>query len=86
MPALIEASEEATTTAAGSEHPPTGNAYDIATRAQIVTLKQYTKLGNAEISAITGATPRQIQRYIKTAEQRGWTEEQKLLDNHVDNA
>ena len=67
------------------KQPRKGNTYDIATRAQIVTLKTYTSLSNDQISAITGADPRQIQRYAKAAKDRGYQKGEILRDSHVAN-
>lgn len=49
-----------------------GNIFDIATRAQIVTLKRYTNMTSDQISAITGVQPQQIVQYNKTASDRGY--------------
>ena len=62
-----------------------GNQYDLATRAQMVTLSQYTALSNMDISKITGAHHRQVQRFVNTAKERGWSKEQPLKVSHVQN-
>ena len=53
-----------------------GNRYDIATRAQIVTLRHFTNFTNDEIARWTGCSPRQISGFNSTAIQRGFVKEE----------
>ena len=59
-----------------------GNVYEIATRAQVVTLKRFTNLTNDQISAITGVNPRQVTKYNSTATEHG-NDGGQLLDKHI---
>ena len=63
----------------------TGRTYDIAQRAQIVLLKQYTSKTNDEISAITNADPTTIKRFHKEAVARGFDRDRPLLVEHLEN-
>jgi hypothetical protein len=62
-----------------------GNVCSLSTRAQIVFLKQYTNMTNAEISTITGADPATIKRFNKEAVVRGFDKDGPLLDEHLVN-
>ena len=64
---------------------PTGRTYDIAQRAQMVLLKQYTSKTNDEISAITNADPTTIKRFHKEAVARGFDRDGPLLVEHLEN-
>ena len=64
---------------------PTGRTYDIAQRAQMVLLKQYTSKTNDEISAITKADPTTIKRFHKEAVARGFDRDGPLLVEHLEN-
>lgn len=57
---------------------------DIATRAQILTLKEHTGYKNSQIEAITGVSARNIQRIVAEAYDRGYKEGNKVLNSHVD--
>lgn len=50
-----------------------GTRYDIATRAMIVTLKNFTTLKNAEIADIVGCSERHVQTVNQIARERGYT-------------
>ena len=63
-----------------------GNTYDVAVRAQVVTLKHYTNLTNDRISSITGVGPRQIALYNSNAKHRGYKLDQPLLSEYVEDA
>ena len=64
---------------------PTGRTYDIAQRAQMVLLKQYTSKTNDEISAITNADPTTSKRFHKEAVARGFDRDGPLLVEHLEN-
>lgn len=59
-------------------------SHDTATRAQVLALKQIG-LKNAEITAQTKVSERQICYYTKAAKERGWNPDLKgpILDKYV---
>lgn len=61
-------------------------SYCVATRAQVVCLKQYTHMTNDQITAITGVSATQIVQINKTAMERGYVKNGPLLDKHVADA
>ena len=62
----------------------TRQQYNIAQKAQIVLLKQYTSKTNDEISVITGADPSTIKRIHKEAVTRGFDRDGPLLTEHLE--
>ena len=54
------------------------NHFGIAIRAQVLTLKTYTKLKNDEITAITGVQTREIQNICKRAKERSFDADKPL--------
>ncbi|KAK3903422.1 hypothetical protein C8A05DRAFT_14611 [Staphylotrichum tortipilum] len=60
--------------------------YDLATRAQAVTLKLIVRLENSQIEAITGLKPRTVNKICDRAIERGFDPQRVptlVLDEHV---
>lgn len=62
----------------------TRNSCDLAQRAQAVCLRQYTNMKLDDIAAIARASPRQIQRWNRTAVTRGFDKDGPLLAEHLE--
>jgi transposase len=56
------------------------NRYGVATRAQVLTLKEHTGLKIDEIVAITGVGKSEVSNIVKRAKERGYSKEQPLQD------